>query len=84
MDKQGDMAATIRILLADDQSLFRESLGKLLDLQPDFTIVGEASDGQEALLLAASKMPDIILMDVRMPRMDGVEATRRLHAAQPG
>ena len=73
----------IRILLADDQSLFRESLHAFLSLQPDCIVVGEASNGEEALRLAGTLKPDVVLMDVRMPVMDGVEATRRLQAAQP-
>src|SRR5512146_2858347 len=73
----------IRILLADDQSLFREGLRTLLSVQPGFEVVGEASDGEEALRLAARLHPDVVLMDVRMPALDGVAATRRLHASQP-
>lgn len=73
----------IRLLLVDDQSLFREGLRTLLALQPDFEIVGEAGNGEEAVALAASLQPAVILMDVRMPILDGVAATRRLHTAHP-
>ena len=73
----------IRILLVDDQALFRESLHAFLDLQPGYQVVGEASDGEQALRLAATLKPQVALMDVRMPGMDGVEATRRLHTTQP-
>lgn len=66
----------IRILLVDDQSLIRESLRLLLDLQMDFEIVGEAGNGQQALAMVDKLKPEIILMDIRMPGMDGVEATK--------
>jgi DNA-binding NarL/FixJ family response regulator len=74
----------LRLLLADDQSLFREALRTLLALQPDFEIVAEAENGERALALAKVHRPDVILMDLRMPVMGGVEATRRIIAAVPG
>ncbi|MBP7481396.1 MAG: response regulator transcription factor [Lacunisphaera sp.] len=73
----------LRILLTDDQSLFREALRTLLTLQPDFDIVAEAENGERALALAKVHKPDVILMDLRMPVMGGVEATRRVMAAVP-
>ena len=73
----------IRVLLVDDQSLFRAGMRKLLAGQPDIEIVGEAANGAEALQRAAALAPDVILMDVRMPVLDGVEATRRLQQVQP-
>ena len=75
--------APITILLVDDQPLFRESLHAYLDLQPGYRVVDEAADGEEALRLATALLPQVVLMDMRMPVMDGVEATRRLHATQP-
>ncbi len=68
----------IRVLLADDQALVRAGFRALLDAQPDITVVGEAGDGAEAVELAASLAPDIVLMDIRKPRLDGLEATRRI------
>jgi DNA-binding NarL/FixJ family response regulator len=73
----------IRILIADDQALFREALRTLISLQPDLEVVGEAANGEEALTLAQSLRPTVVLMDLKMPVVDGVTATRRLHAVQP-
>jgi DNA-binding NarL/FixJ family response regulator len=73
----------IRVLLADDQALFREGLHTLLSLHGDLEVVGEAANGEEALRQAATLRPDVVLMDLRMPILDGVTATRRLRAAQP-
>ncbi|MFC6578861.1 response regulator [Planomonospora parontospora] len=68
----------IRIVLADDQALVRAGFRALLDAQPGMTVVAEAADGAEALVLAAEHRPDVVLMDVRMPGMDGLTATRRM------
>jgi DNA-binding NarL/FixJ family response regulator len=68
----------IRVLLADDQGLVRAGFRALLDAQPDVDVVGEAGDGEEAVELARRERPDVALMDVRMPRLDGLEATRRI------
>ena len=73
----------LRLLLVDDQSLFREALRTLLGLQPDLEIVAEAENGERAVALAKAHRPDVILMDLRMPVLGGVEATRRIVAAQP-
>jgi DNA-binding NarL/FixJ family response regulator len=74
----------IRLLLVDDQSLFREGLRTLLSLHEDLQVVGEAANGQEALAAADALRPDVVLMDLRMPVLDGVAATRRLREALPG
>ena len=71
----------IRVLLADDQALVRSGFRMILDARDDIEVVGEAGDGAEAVALARSLQPDAILMDVRMPRLDGVEATRRIVAS---
>lgn len=73
----------IRLLLVDDQALFREGLRILLEQKPQLTIVGEAGDGEQALDAARFHQPDIILMDLRMPRLNGVEATRRIRTEMP-
>jgi DNA-binding NarL/FixJ family response regulator len=73
----------IRILLADDQALFREALGTLISVQPDLEVVGEAANGEEVLKMAQSLRPNVVLMDLQMPILDGVAATRRLHQEQP-
>jgi len=73
----------IRVLLVDDQRLMRDGLRTLLELEPDLEVVGEAGDGQAALDTYAAVQPDVVLMDIRMPIMDGVEATWRLCARWP-
>lgn len=73
----------IRILVTDDQALFREGLRTLLSLERDFEIVGEAANGAEAVEAARTLRPDLVLMDLRMPVMGGVEATRRVREASP-
>jgi DNA-binding NarL/FixJ family response regulator len=75
--------APVRVLLADDQRLVRESLGTLLGLLGGIELVATASDGEEALALAEEHRPQVVLMDLRMPRLDGIEATRRLRERCP-
>jgi DNA-binding NarL/FixJ family response regulator len=77
------MKEIIKILLADDQSLFRDALGTLFSSEEGFDVVGNASNGEEALKLALKYQPDVVLMDLRMPVMDGVVATQRLHEQLP-
>lgn len=73
----------IKILLVDDQPLFREGLRTVLSLHSDFEVVGEAANGSEAIRLTRSLLPSVVLMDLQMPILDGVSATRRLHEEQP-
>jgi DNA-binding NarL/FixJ family response regulator len=74
---------TIRVLIADDQSLVRAGFRVLLDSAPDIEVVGEAENGKEAVALAKELRPEVILMDIRMPQMDGLEATRALLGDRP-
>ena len=75
---------SIRVLIADDQQLVRSGFRVLLDAQPDIEVVGEATDGLAAVAEARRLRPDIVLMDIRMPRVDGIEATRTLTGTLPG
>src|SRR2546421_12541958 len=72
----------IRVLLADDQALVRAGFHALLDAQDDIDVIGEAADGEEAVRLATKHKPDVVLMDIRMPALDGLAATREI-AADP-
>lgn len=73
----------IRVLLVDDQALFREGLSTLLSVYPDVQVVGEAGNGEEALAQVEAHRPDVVLMDLRMPVLDGAAATRRIRLAYP-
>jgi DNA-binding NarL/FixJ family response regulator len=72
-----------RVLVVDDQALVRTGFRVILDMEPDLEVVGEAADGVDAVSSAAALSPDVVLMDVRMPRLDGIEATRRIVATGP-
>jgi DNA-binding NarL/FixJ family response regulator len=74
----------IRVLVADDQALVRAGIRMLIETQPDLTVVGEAADGLAAISEATQSRPDVVLMDIRMPRLDGIGAARRILALQPG
>ena len=77
------MSQTSRILIVDDHTIVRKGIRALLGEIPDIEVVGEAADGQEAIVQADRLRPDVILMDLAMPRMDGIEATRQIKARQP-
>lgn len=80
--KEGDIVP-IKILIADDHVLLRQGIRNVLELESDLTIIGEAADGEEAISRVAELMPDIILLDINMPRLNGLEVTRLLSASQP-
>jgi len=78
-----NVAASIRVLVVDDQALVRAGFRMILEAEPDLVVAGEARDGDEALVQAQACSPDVVLMDVRMPGVDGIEATRRILRGNP-
>ncbi|MCC6446229.1 MAG: response regulator transcription factor [Armatimonadetes bacterium] len=74
----------IQVLIADDQTLFREALEQAISLEKDIEVIGGAADGEEAVRKALASRPEVILMDLKMPRMDGISATRRIKESLPG
>ena len=79
----GSVGGTIRVLIADDHSIMRQGLSGALNLEPDIVIVGEAVNGSKAVECARTLNPDVILMDLGMPEMGGVEATQKIHSEMP-
>jgi len=71
----------IRVMLVDDQTMIRQGLGYVIQMQPDMEVIGEASDGDEAIKLVGSLTPDVVLMDVQMPNKSGIDATREIMLA---
>ena len=82
MSADGANPRAIRVLLADDQALVRTGFALLLDVEDDLEVVGEAADGAQAVALARANRPDVVLMDIRMPVLDGIEATRQIAATR--
>lgn len=78
------MTRPIRLLIADDHTMVRQGLSQICDAEPDIQVVGQAADGQEAWRLAQLVQPDVVIMDINMPVLDGVQATRHITEAQPG
>jgi DNA-binding NarL/FixJ family response regulator len=77
------MTDTIRVFIADDHTLFRDGLRSLLRTTPDIEVVGEAATGVEAVITIEQVQPDVVLMDIQMPELNGIEATRRIAKASP-
>lgn len=78
------MAARLNILLVEDHALIREGLKLLINNQPDMHVIGEAGDGEKAVQMAVDQRPDVVLMDITLPVLNGIQATRRLHEKNPG
>ena len=84
MAKKSSPAKKITVIIADDQTLFREGIKDLLENEKNITVIAEASDGREALRLVKKLKPNVILLDIKLPHMDGIEATRQIHKDCPG
>ncbi|TGU62323.1 response regulator transcription factor, partial [Mesorhizobium sp. M00.F.Ca.ET.186.01.1.1] len=78
-----DSTKNIRVVLVDDQTMIRQGLGYVIQMQPDMQVVGEASDGEEAVELVRKITPDVVLIDVQMPKKSGIEATREIMRRHP-
>jgi DNA-binding NarL/FixJ family response regulator len=83
MEREAKIMELVRVFLVDDHTLFREGLASIIDLQPDMEVVGEASDGLEAIVKGIELKPDLILMDIQMPGCDGLEATGQIKSGSP-